>query len=180
MGAWSEIGSSIWGAVLAAILTLLALSFFTKKGSPLLARLLSVVVAVIVWIAAQIYKEFTGEGVDDIVRHYLAGRACRLLGLCKPGTGQPPSVHVQGLSSLFESPAELAANAVGLCLLSLVFYLVAVGLIKMLHIDLEEMNRIGNLRRRVGYSQPIGEFYADPRNFILVPITSRSSHSSFP
>jgi len=44
-------------------------------------------------------------------------------------------------------------------------------LIKMLRIDLEEMNRIGNLRRRVGYSQPIGEFYAGPRNFILVPIT---------
>ncbi|MGA8616839.1 MAG: hypothetical protein WB760_35110 [Xanthobacteraceae bacterium] len=67
-----------------AVFALLGLNFFLKKDAPRLAKLLSIVVALLVWISAQLYKEFTGVGLDDIARHYVALGACRVFAVCKP------------------------------------------------------------------------------------------------
>jgi hypothetical protein len=65
----SEWASEICGAAVAAVLALLAFNVVLKDEAPLLRRLLSVVIALAVWISAQLYKEFTGEEWDDVARH---------------------------------------------------------------------------------------------------------------
>ena len=86
MNLLNEFGSAIWGAVVAAVLALLAFNVVFKQAAPRLAKFLSILVAVTVWCSAQLYKEFTGTGLDDIARHYLALGTCRVLTFCKPKT----------------------------------------------------------------------------------------------
>jgi tetratricopeptide (TPR) repeat protein len=70
-------------AAVATVLGVLSLTVFYKKQSTWTIRLLACVVALGIWISAQIYKEFTGEGWDDVARHYIALGTCHFLTVCK-------------------------------------------------------------------------------------------------
>ena len=90
-----EFGSAVWEAAAAAVLTLLAISPFVEKTARPVAKISAVVVGLSVWFAAQMYREFTGQSLEDVVRHYLAFAVCQTFGFCKSLSKQaltePPS-----------------------------------------------------------------------------------------
>lgn len=99
MGLLSELESGLLAAAVAAVLALLAFNVVLRDAAPRLAKFLSLIVALAVWISAQLYKEFTGEGWDDVARHYVALGTCRAFALCKPEVQSPPATPLAAVAS---------------------------------------------------------------------------------
>jgi hypothetical protein len=83
-----ERGMEWWSAAFAAVLGILAFNLVLREKSPRLSKLVGFLVAIAVWISAQVYKEFMGEGWDDVARHYVVRGICSSTGTCKPGDGK--------------------------------------------------------------------------------------------
>jgi murein L,D-transpeptidase YcbB/YkuD len=101
----TELGSAAAAALATAVLTLLAMTIFFKEKKPLLANILGLLVGLGVWASSQFHKEFTGEGFDDIARHYLVEGACHWFGVCKPTNKNPQTTTAPTTTPLVAEPS---------------------------------------------------------------------------